>query len=81
MRGEIIYQHVEGRKRAVVTALIAKTMEQQLFAFPLHPCIWDSHAYLCGNLILILSLVVVASALLYVLSFSKKAPQPVNDPI
>ncbi len=65
---------------AVVTALVAKAMEQELFAFPLHPFISDSRAYLYGNLILILSFVVVASALLYFLSFGKKAPQPVNEP-
>lgn len=65
---------------AVVTALVAKAMEQELFAFPLHPFISDSRAYLYSNLILILSLVVVASALLYFLSFGKKAPQPVNEP-
>jgi DHA2 family metal-tetracycline-proton antiporter-like MFS transporter len=66
---------------AVVTALVAKAMEQELFAFPLHPLISDSHAYMYGNLILILCIVVVASALLYFSSFGKKAPQPVNEPI
>lgn len=60
---------------AVVTALVAKAMEQELFAFPLHPVISDSAAYLYGNLILILSFVVMASILLYFLSFGKKAPQ------
>jgi DHA2 family metal-tetracycline-proton antiporter-like MFS transporter len=65
---------------AVVTALVAKTMEKQLLAFPLHPLISDSHAYLYGNLILILSLVAVASSLLYFFTFGKKAPQPVNEP-
>ncbi|MCD9025336.1 MFS transporter [Cohnella silvisoli] len=65
---------------AVVTALVAKAMEQKLFAFQLHPFISDPDAYLYGNLILILSLVVVASALLYFLSFGKKAPQPVSEP-
>ncbi len=64
---------------AVVTALVAKSMEQELFAFPLHPLISDSQAYLYGNLILILSLVVVAIAFLYFFTFGKKAPQPVND--
>jgi DHA2 family metal-tetracycline-proton antiporter-like MFS transporter len=63
---------------AVVTALVAKAME--LFAFPLHPFISDSHAYLYGNLILILSLVVAANALLYFFTFGKKAPKPVNEP-
>lgn len=65
---------------AVVTALVAKAMERELFAFPLHPLISDTHAYMYGNLILILSLVVAASALLYVFTFGKKAPQPVNEP-
>jgi len=66
---------------AVVTALVAKAMEQELFAFPLHPLILDSHAHMYGNLILILCIVVVASVLLYFLSFGKKGPQPMNDPI
>lgn len=66
---------------AVVTALVAKAMEQKLFAFPLHPLISDSHAYLYGNLILIISFVVVVCALLYFLSFGKKAPQPAKEPI
>jgi DHA2 family metal-tetracycline-proton antiporter-like MFS transporter len=66
---------------AVVTALVAKAIEQELFAFPLHPFISDPHAYLYGNLILILSLVVIASAFIYFLSFGKKAPKPVTDPI
>ncbi|UFJ42641.1 MFS transporter [Brevibacillus humidisoli] len=66
---------------AVVTALVAKVMEQELFAFPFHPFISDARAYLYGNLILILSLVVVTSALLYFFTFGKKAPQPAQDPI
>jgi MFS transporter, DHA2 family, metal-tetracycline-proton antiporter len=66
---------------AVVTALVAKAIEQELFAFPLHPFISDPHAYLYGNLILIVSIVVIASALMYFLSFGKKAPKPVTDPI
>ncbi|MDF2717322.1 MAG: transporter [Paenibacillus sp.] len=66
---------------AVVTALVAKTMEQELFAFPFHPAISDSRAYMYGNLILILCFIVVASALLYFFSFGKKLPQPVNEPV
>lgn len=66
---------------AVVTALVSKAMEQALFAFPLHPLIVDSHAYLYGNLILFLSVIVIASALLYFLTFGKKAPQTLHDPI
>lgn len=65
---------------SVVTAVVAKAMEQELLAFPLHPLISDSQAYLYGNLILILGFVVVASALLYFSSFGKKAPKPANDP-
>lgn len=65
---------------AVVTALVAKAMEKELFAFPFHPLVTDPHAYMYGNLILILSLVVLANALLYFLTFGKKAPQPVNEP-
>ncbi|UOF88687.1 MFS transporter [Fodinisporobacter ferrooxydans] len=66
---------------AVVTALVAKAMEKELFAFPFHPFISNSHAYLYGNLILLLSLIVVTSGLLYFLSFGKKSPEPVNEPI
>ncbi|TDF97502.1 MFS transporter [Paenibacillus piri] len=65
---------------AVVTAIVAKTMERQLFAFPLHPLISDSHAYLYSNLILLLSFIVIASALLYVVSFGKQAPRPIKQP-
>jgi DHA2 family metal-tetracycline-proton antiporter-like MFS transporter len=64
---------------AVVTALVAKAIEKEVFAFPLHPLISDSHAYMYGNLILILSLVVVASALLYYFSFGKKVTQTVTN--
>ncbi|KRF31803.1 MFS transporter [Paenibacillus sp. Soil787] len=66
---------------AVVTALVAKVMEKELLAFPLHPLISDSHAYLYGNLILILCLVVIASTLLYFASFGKTNQQLVNDPV
>jgi DHA2 family metal-tetracycline-proton antiporter-like MFS transporter len=65
---------------AIVTALVAKVVEKELFAFPLHPLISDSHAYLYSNLILVLSLVVVTSAFLYFLSFGKKALKRVNEP-
>jgi DHA2 family metal-tetracycline-proton antiporter-like MFS transporter len=65
---------------AVVTALVAKAIEQELFAFPLHPFISDPHAYLYGNLMLILSFIVVVSALLYYVSLGKKALQPVSEP-
>lgn len=65
---------------AVVTALVAKAMEKKLFAFPFHPFIADTNAYMFGNLFLILSLVVVASTLLYLLTFGKKAPQPITEP-
>ncbi len=64
---------------AVVTALVAKVMEKELLAFPLHPLISDSHAYLYGNLILILCLVVIASTLLYFASFGKKNQQLVKE--
>ncbi len=66
---------------AVVTALVAKAIEQELFAFPFHPFISDTRAYLYGNLILIISLLVTGCVLLYFISFGKKAPQPSNEPI
>ncbi|MCZ8511785.1 MFS transporter [Paenibacillus filicis] len=65
---------------AVVTALVAKAMERQLLSFHLHPLISDPHAYLYGNLILILSFVVAASALFYFFVFGKRAPQPAKEP-
>jgi DHA2 family metal-tetracycline-proton antiporter-like MFS transporter len=65
---------------AVVTALVAKAMEKELFAFPFHPFIAKTQAYMYGNLYLLLSLVVAASTLLYFLTFGKKAPQPITDP-
>lgn len=66
---------------AVGTAVVARVMEKALLAFPLHPLLSDSHAYLYGNLILVLSLVVLASALLYFISFGKKAPpQTLSEP-
>ncbi|PTM59653.1 MFS transporter [Desmospora activa] len=66
---------------AVVTALVAKAIEQKLLAFPFHPLLTSSHTFLYGNLILLLSMVVVASALMYFFTFGKKAPQPVKEPI
>ena len=60
---------------ALVTALVAKAMELELFAFPFHPLIMDSHAFLYSNLILILSFLIVMSALLYFFSLGKKARQ------
>lgn len=66
---------------AVVTALVAKSMEQELFSFKLHPLISNSHAHLYGNLILILSMLVALSAFLYLLSFGKKASLPIKEPI
>ncbi|MGZ4106351.1 MAG: MFS transporter [Tumebacillaceae bacterium] len=64
---------------AIVTALVAKAMEQNLFAFPLHPLISDPQAYMYANLILILCLVVIASTLLYFGSFGKKAPREIEE--
>ncbi|KIL39874.1 tetracycline resistance protein [Gordoniibacillus kamchatkensis] len=66
---------------AVVTALVAKALEQRLFAFPLHPLLSEARAYLYGNLILFLCVVVVASALLYWMSFGRKVPRPANEPV
>ncbi|GAA3404248.1 MFS transporter [Paenibacillus hodogayensis] len=63
---------------AVVTALVAKAMERRLLAFPLHPLLASEQTLLYGNLILILSLVVIASALLYFSTFGKKAALPVQ---
>jgi len=64
---------------AVVTALIAKAMEQELFAIPLHPFNTDSQSYVYSNLILVLSVVVVVSAFLYFVTFGRKNQQTINQ--
>ncbi|GAX90093.1 MFS transporter [Effusibacillus lacus] len=64
---------------AVVTALVAKAMEQELFAFRFHPVLTDARAFMYGNLILILCLIVLATGLLYFITFGKRAPQPANE--
>ena len=66
---------------AVVTALVAKAIEKELFAFPLHPLISNKHAYLYGNLILILSFVVIASVLMYLFTFGKRTQQLAEETI
>ncbi|QGQ99733.1 MFS transporter [Paenibacillus psychroresistens] len=63
---------------AIVTALVAKSIEQEFFAFPLHPLISDPNAYMYSNLILFLGIIIIASGLLYFVSFRKKTPQPVQ---
>jgi DHA2 family metal-tetracycline-proton antiporter-like MFS transporter len=76
-----LFNMISTMSGAIVTALVAKAMEKEMFAFPLHPFISDSHAYMYGNLILFLGFVVMASALLYFQSFGKRVPQPVKEPI
>ncbi|XEC97341.1 MFS transporter [Paenibacillus tarimensis] len=68
---------------AVVTAVVAKALERELFAFPLHPLVSDIRAYMYGNLILILSLIVAASAILYLFTLgkNKEALQPAKKPV
>lgn len=66
---------------AVVTALVAKSIEKKLFAFKLLPFLSNASAYVYGNLILILSLVVLISILLYFLTFGKKAGQHANETV
>ncbi len=64
---------------AVITALVAKMLEEKLLAFPLHPLLTESSTYLYGNLILIFSFIVAASALLYINSLGRKSRQPHYD--
>lgn len=66
---------------AIVTALVAKVMAQKLFAFRLNPFLSDVHAFLYGNLILTLSVVVMVSAVLYFLSFGKGVSQADHEPV
>lgn len=67
---------------AVVTALVAKAMERELFDFRFHPLVSDVKAYMYGNLILLLCIVVAATTLLYFITFGKKtkAAAPAGDP-
>ncbi|MGG3622309.1 MFS transporter [Bacillus gobiensis] len=64
---------------AVGTAVVARVLEQAVLNFPLHPFVLNSKAYLYSNLILLLSLVVLASAILYYFTFGKKNPQTVKE--
>lgn len=57
---------------AVVTALVAKAMERELFAFHFHPLISEAKDYLYANLILLLCFVIGATALLYFVTFGKR---------
>ncbi len=58
---------------AIITALVAKTLEEKLLAFRLHPFITDSNAYMYGNLILIFSIIIATSVLLYFNTFGRKS--------
>jgi DHA2 family metal-tetracycline-proton antiporter-like MFS transporter len=64
---------------AIGTAVVARIMEQALLDFPLHPLIINSHAFLYSNLILLLCLVVIGSAILYYFTFGRKNPQAVKE--
>ncbi|WP_051541343.1 hypothetical protein [Caldalkalibacillus mannanilyticus] len=67
---------------AIVTAVVAKAMEQKLFAFPLHPMISNADAYLYGNLILFLSIVITVSGVLYYVTFNlqtDRQPKPTTN--
>jgi MFS transporter, DHA2 family, metal-tetracycline-proton antiporter len=66
---------------AIVTALVSKVVEKELFAFPLLPFISNAQAYLYSNLIFFLSFIVAASALLYFISFGKKSVKLAKDTI
>jgi len=65
---------------AVVTALVAKALEQELFRFPFHPAISDPQAFMYGNLLLLLSLIVISTACLYVFTFGRRVPQQTRQP-
>lgn len=67
-----LYNMVSIVSGAIVTALVAKVMAQKLFAFHMNPFLSDARAFLYGNLILTLSVVVMVSALLYFLSFGRR---------
>ncbi|MCD1257621.1 MFS transporter [Paenibacillus athensensis] len=65
---------------AVVTALVAKTMEKKLLDFPLHPLLSDSGLWVYGNLILLLAFVVIGSAVYYLTSFGRQMPRTASKP-
>jgi len=65
---------------AVVTAVVAKMIEVELFAFRLHPALSDAASFLYGNMILILSAIVVLSAIVYFASFRNRGVRLGNEP-
>jgi DHA2 family metal-tetracycline-proton antiporter-like MFS transporter len=58
---------------AVGTALVSKAMEQPVFKIAVHPLIQNPNAYAFSNFMLIFTVVVIASALLYFFTFGKQA--------
>lgn len=57
---------------AIGTALVSKVMQSSTLKVAIHPLIANPSAYLFSNLMLIFTLIVVASALLYFFTFGKQ---------
>lgn len=57
---------------AVMTALVAKAMEVQLFDFRFHPLLADAKSLLYGNLILFTCLLMLSCLVFYFLTFGRK---------
>lgn len=57
---------------AVMTALVAKALERQMFEFRFHPLISEAGAFLYGNLILLTCLLILACFFLYFVTFGKR---------
>ncbi|QQE78319.1 MFS transporter [Alicyclobacillus sp. SO9] len=76
-----LYNMVSIVAGAIVTALVAKVMTQKIFVFRMNPFLSDTYAFPYGNLILMLSIVVMVSALLYFLSFGKRISQTEDEAV
>ncbi|MCH5586191.1 MFS transporter [Shimazuella sp. AN120528] len=57
---------------AIGTALVSKAMELPILKVAIHPLVSNPSAYLFSNLMLIFTLIVIASALLYFITFGKQ---------
>ncbi|WP_245596741.1 MFS transporter [Shimazuella kribbensis] len=57
---------------AIGTALVSRAMESSILKIAIHPLISNPNAYLYSNIMLIFTLIVIASTLLYVFSFGRQ---------
>jgi DHA2 family metal-tetracycline-proton antiporter-like MFS transporter len=57
---------------AIGTALVSRAMESSILKIAVHPLISSPNAYLYSNIMLIFTLIVIVSTLLYVFSFGRQ---------